>query len=44
MVADSIYLNLKESDVTPKQWGYFGQSYILSFKNETNDIFYHTNY
>ena len=37
-------LNLEVSDVTQKQWGYLGQSYILRFNDETNDIFYRTNY
>ena len=41
-VADCVDLNLKVPDVTPKRWGYFGQSYILRLENETNDIFYHT--
>ena len=34
-VAGCVYLNLKVSDVTPKRWGYFRQSYILRFKAET---------
>ena len=40
MVANCVYLNLKVSNVTLKQWGYFGQFYILRFKNETNDIYF----
>ena len=36
-----VYLNLKVSNVTLKQWGYFGQSYILRFKTETIEISYY---
>ena len=37
-VADCVYLILKVSDVTPRQWGYFGQSYDLRFKNGKNEV------
>ena len=38
MVANCVYLYLKVSNVTPKRWGFLGQSYILRFKTETIDI------
>ena len=37
-IADCVYLNLKVSDVTPRRWGYFGQSYDLRFKNGKNEV------
>ena len=37
MVANCVYLNLTVSDVTPRWWCFFGQSYDLRFKNGEND-------